>query len=231
MAAAERREREREERRSAILDAAERVFLSTSVGDATMDEIAAAAELSKGTLYLYFDRKDELFLAIALRALTAVISRFEAAREEGGTGLEQVERLMRAFVDLAQENPDRFRVAMGWMAAEYPVSAASQRFNEYLKSIAQMAQHAIEAIDFGKKDGSIRKDIPTARLAMHLWGSTVGILTVQSDAKEISRRTPFDLDFATLAPSFVDLIIQAIRDPGHVTGLDLLPESGPRSAK
>ena len=58
------KEQRREERRQQILDAAEKVFFSKGVAAATMDEVAAEAELSKGTLYLYFKSKDEIILSI-----------------------------------------------------------------------------------------------------------------------------------------------------------------------
>ena len=57
MGVAERRQREKEERRSCIVAAAEAVFLEKGLDVATMDEIAARAEVSKGTLYLYFKEK------------------------------------------------------------------------------------------------------------------------------------------------------------------------------
>jgi AcrR family transcriptional regulator len=69
MGTAERREREKEERRNSILDAAEKVFFSKGVREATMDDIAEEAEVSKGTIYLYFGSKEEVYLGIDLRAL------------------------------------------------------------------------------------------------------------------------------------------------------------------
>ena len=60
MGIAERKEREKEHRRNTILDAAEEVFFSKGINLATMDEVAERAELSKGTLYLYFKNKEEL---------------------------------------------------------------------------------------------------------------------------------------------------------------------------
>lgn len=67
MGVAARKQREKEERRAAILDAAEAVFASKGVAETTMDDIAQQAELGKGTLYLYFTSKNELYLAIANR--------------------------------------------------------------------------------------------------------------------------------------------------------------------
>ena len=53
----ERKEREKEHRRDEILNAAQKVFFEKGLQSATMDEIAEAAELSKGTLYLYYGSK------------------------------------------------------------------------------------------------------------------------------------------------------------------------------
>ncbi len=55
---------DKEERRNAILDAAERLFLSFPDRHASVSEIADAAGLAKGTVYLYFPSKEELLLAL-----------------------------------------------------------------------------------------------------------------------------------------------------------------------
>ncbi len=56
----ERKERERERRRQQIIVAAKRVFSDKGFNRATMEDIAKEAELSPGTLYLYFKNKDEI---------------------------------------------------------------------------------------------------------------------------------------------------------------------------
>ena len=60
-----RRERERQMRRRAMLDAARTVFAEKGYADATLDEIAERAEFGKGTLYNYFEGgKEELLFAV-----------------------------------------------------------------------------------------------------------------------------------------------------------------------
>jgi len=68
MGITERKLREKEKRKVTIIDAAEKIFFEQGFIEATMDEIANQAELSKGTLYTYFKNKEELFIAIAERA-------------------------------------------------------------------------------------------------------------------------------------------------------------------
>ena len=55
---------DKEERRQAILDAAERLFLKHPERMASVAEVAAAAGLAKGTVYLYFPSKEEMLLAL-----------------------------------------------------------------------------------------------------------------------------------------------------------------------
>jgi AcrR family transcriptional regulator len=53
-------------KRRQILDGARRVFLSAGFDGASMGEIAKAARVSKGTLYVYFESKEALFEALTL---------------------------------------------------------------------------------------------------------------------------------------------------------------------
>jgi AcrR family transcriptional regulator len=73
----ERKERERERRRQQIMVAAKRVFSSRGFNRATMEDIATEAELSPGTLYLYFRNKDELYASLSLRILQYLRIRLE----------------------------------------------------------------------------------------------------------------------------------------------------------
>ena len=73
----ERKERERERRRQQIIVAAKRVFSEKGFTRATMEDIAHEAELSPGTLYLYFKNKDELYASLSLRILQYLLIRLE----------------------------------------------------------------------------------------------------------------------------------------------------------
>jgi AcrR family transcriptional regulator len=211
MGVAERREREKAERRCAILDAAEHVFLKKGLAAATMDEIAQQAEVSKGTLYLYFKGKDELYLTIALRALSEMVQVFEDVVARGGTGLERLERLMRAHCTFALEHGDRFRIATSWLTSDYSVSDESPQFGEYKALVAKLFERGVESIEIGKEDGTLRPDLDSARLAMQLWGGALGVLMLRLNAPEVARRMPAPIDVDALVPTYVDLVLCAIR--------------------
>jgi AcrR family transcriptional regulator len=59
--------RDKEERRHAILDVAERLLLHSTRRGPSMADVADEAGLAKGTIYLYFRSKEELLLALLER--------------------------------------------------------------------------------------------------------------------------------------------------------------------
>ena len=70
-----------EERPKQILDAALAVFAKCGLAAARLDDIAKLAGLSKGTIYLYFPNKEELFREVVRTSVVAYIARAEAVFE------------------------------------------------------------------------------------------------------------------------------------------------------
>jgi AcrR family transcriptional regulator len=71
-------------RREELLDAAQQLFLDKGIGATSIDEIASAADVAKGTFYLYFASKEALLAAIQERFIVAFCARLEAAMEKCG---------------------------------------------------------------------------------------------------------------------------------------------------
>ncbi len=64
-----------------------------------MDDVAAAAGVGKGTLYRYFQSKDDLFSALVLDGMARLRFELEAAAERGANPIERLEHVVRAFLD------------------------------------------------------------------------------------------------------------------------------------
>lgn len=73
----ERKKREKEGRRQQILAASKQLFSDRGFHQTTMEDIANAAELSPGTIYLYFKSKDELFAELSLGVIQYFNGRLE----------------------------------------------------------------------------------------------------------------------------------------------------------
>lgn len=71
-------------RREELLDAAQRLFLDKGIGATSIDDIASAADVAKGTFYLYFPSKEALLAALQERFITTFLTRLETAMERCG---------------------------------------------------------------------------------------------------------------------------------------------------
>lgn len=102
-----RQEKEKAFRRSYIADAAEALFHEKGFDGATMDQLAAAAELSKSTLYVYFQSKDELLFYMHLRDARIGFRVLEEGVAAGGSGIEQLEAYGNAFYSYYEQHPPK----------------------------------------------------------------------------------------------------------------------------
>ncbi len=102
----ERKEREKESRRQQIMVAAKKVFTEKGFNRATMDDIAHEAELSPGTLYLYFKNKEELYASLSLRILQYLQQKIEHVKDIPHLEPEQkLEAMMEAMYDVYEFDP------------------------------------------------------------------------------------------------------------------------------
>jgi len=101
----ERKEREKERRRQQIIVAAKRVFSEKGFNKATMEDIAHEAELSPGTLYLYFKNKEELYASLSLRILQYLHIRVEHVNKEDLAPEQKMDALIEAMSDVYAFDP------------------------------------------------------------------------------------------------------------------------------
>ncbi|HEY8217222.1 MAG TPA: TetR/AcrR family transcriptional regulator [Acidimicrobiia bacterium] len=106
MVATARRREEPAVRREQILDAAERTLVERGLATATMADVAVAAGVAKGTVYLYYDSKDELLAALRARYLNRFASSVAAELDPGRTTSATValERCLAALFDFSAGN-------------------------------------------------------------------------------------------------------------------------------
>lgn len=103
----ERKEREREEMRKLILDAAQKLFLANGYEKVSIRNIADEIEYSPATIYLYFKDKNELFFALHQMAFNKLINEFApiALIEKP---MDKLVEMGRLYIRFAFENPELF---------------------------------------------------------------------------------------------------------------------------
>jgi AcrR family transcriptional regulator len=196
----ERKERERERRRQQILVAAKRAFSEKGFTKTKMEDIAQEAELSPGTLYLYFKNKEELYASLSLRVLQFLHIRLEHVNREKELNPEQkLKALMEAMYDVYDFDPltivNMFHIQSGETLKNLSPQLLQDIRDLSGKSIGGMARIFEEGIDkgvFAKKD-------PVA-LAEIFWALFSGVV-LWEESKKIINEGEDDLK-ETLATSF-----------------------------
>jgi AcrR family transcriptional regulator len=166
----ERRKREKKQRESDIIDAAEKLFIEKGFEGTSMDDVAEAVELSKPAIYRYFASKEDLYFAVTYRSVGIVNSMMEKYVEESRTGIEKAYATGRAYYDFYRKYPDQYRMIMN---IQYIGGAGHDSI--YLKKISEATRGNLKlmcnAIDEGKKDGTLREDFDTMMAAIYFMES------------------------------------------------------------
>jgi AcrR family transcriptional regulator len=174
MGVAERKQREREQRTNGIIEAAERLFLSKGYYDTTMDDIAKASELGKGTLYLYFRNKEEVYSAIVLRGVRLMNGMFREAVARKKKGIGKAEAMGLAFYDFYEKHPDYCR---SFLFSNFIVK---EKGNAYSAELSRLGAESFglmtSALQEGVRDGSVRPDIDVVKTAVALAFGVQGVV-------------------------------------------------------
>jgi TetR/AcrR family transcriptional regulator, cholesterol catabolism regulator len=150
-----RRERRRDEERTRILHAAERVYRRRGYAAAGMREIAEEADLSPANLYHYFGSKEELLFFCQDRALDRLLEALEAARTARG----RVGERLRAF---AVEHVLCLIDEAEGSAAHFEFSALSPELRARIDVKRTAYKEGIRAlIALGIRRGELRRCDPT----------------------------------------------------------------------
>ena len=129
-------------RRCAILQAARTVFGRQGYANTMVDDIATQAGIAKGTLYLYFPSKEEIYLAALLEEARQLDADSRAAMSAAATWRDKLGAYVRVRLDYFEAHQDFLRIYMtefrGMCMQERPFSA--EFIHLVHQSEAQLAQ-------------------------------------------------------------------------------------------
>ncbi len=119
---------QKQTRRAAILAAAARIYAERDYADITMAEVASAAHVVKGTLYLYFPSKESLFLALLGEQLDEWLATLRSGLAEIAADEAAIERVVALFDATLAERPTLTRLtAILYSILEHNVDVATMR--------------------------------------------------------------------------------------------------------
>jgi AcrR family transcriptional regulator len=173
-----RREREKLQRRAEILEAAKELFYEKGYQNTTIDEIAARSEYGKGTIYLYFQGKDDLYVSIIEAGYFELEERLQKAIAGKRSPEQKIKAIFRAFVDHCLENRQYFSITQ-YFLTEQAQQSVSPELKERLYELtfrllsigSQAAQEAIES-------GVFKKGVDPMDMSLIGWRLATGLLDV-----------------------------------------------------
>ena len=111
----ERRKREKENRKNAILKAARKLFFDKGFRNVTVESIAKKAELSKGSVYLYFKGKEDIYTQILLSDIDKFHKIMANLIQEGQSSSAMLMGLANIYADFFMNDRELFRIMMNYM--------------------------------------------------------------------------------------------------------------------
>jgi AcrR family transcriptional regulator len=182
MTTAQRRARERARRQQEILEAAREVFFEKGIHRATVDDVAAQAEVSKGTVYLYFQSKESILAHLLLEGLSILLSELEAAYapQEPLSAEKHLRQLAEAYWQFAQTHPHYFRLLMALDRGRFRERVSSEIYQDILAESTKGLELVANAIRQGAEENAFTTDNPLLAAGV-LWGALNGALTLMAN--------------------------------------------------
>jgi len=171
----ERKQREKVQRRQEILHAARKVFSSKGFNSATIEEIALEAELSPGTLYLYFKNKEELHTFLSIEILKHLADEIQKVVKQEISVEDKIEKFRDVFIDV-YDYDSNILINLFHLQSGETLQNLSEEVIQEIKIYSSLAHGAIiDVIRQGIDQGIFIDEHPVA-LADILWASYSGIV-------------------------------------------------------
>lgn len=188
-----------------ILDAAQHVFAAEGYHGATIDRIAARAQMSQPNLHNYFKTKADLYAAVLERTLDVWLGLVDGLDATGDPVVELRRYIVRKM-DLSRQYPEASRVFASEVLRGAPV------LKPHIKArVRKNVAHFREVIDGWINAGRMRP-VDAEHLVFLIWGATqhyADFLPQIKAIRDVPRLSKADFDAA--ADSIANIILDGVR--------------------
>jgi len=192
------------DKRERILRAAIEVFAQNGFYATRVSEIAKKAGVADGTIYLYFENKDDVLVSIFEDRIGTLLQVLQKIADKDATTEEKLREIILLQLGALEEQRDLAEVITVNLrqSSRLLKQYASPLFGRYLEIIAGVMKQ-------GQKDGTIRSDISAGMAARALWGAMDGLaLTWALGSPE---GTPDPARLRQSAKQFAGLFLDGVR--------------------
>ena len=158
----------RGDKRHEIMQAAEKLFTSRRFHEITLDDVAREAKVGKGTIYLYFRDKDDLFFQTAMSGFEDLCELLQARVPSDASFREQLTLACREISGFHQKRRQLFRLMqteegrMAWCSGDL--------YDRWLEKRKRLVAAVTAILVKGVAESALRSDVPPEVLAQFLLG-------------------------------------------------------------
>ena len=147
-----------------------------------MDDVAREAQLAKGTLYLYFNNKDSLYLTVAVRGAAILKEMMARGVAREARGIDKACAISVAFYEFSKQHPFYFRILTdaGTRCCSDDTGEAIRQ--EFAACAADSMKIAADAVKAGITDGTIDPEAEPLKTAMFRIESTRAVIKIPLEA-------------------------------------------------
>lgn len=208
----ERRKRERENRRNVILKSARRLFFEKGFRSVTVDSIAKKAELSKGSVYLYFKSKEEIYTQILLEHIEKFHKAVSGLLSEGRTASDDLKTYAGVYVDFFLGDRELFRILMNYMLHTEHMNLPADVDVHLVKATNKTVMIIEEIFQKGIRTGEFSSDLDVRQKRNAVWGLLNGVISLYLFTGEEEKR---EERIRTTINAGLNLFLRGLTAPGY----------------
>jgi AcrR family transcriptional regulator len=203
-----RRESKKLQRRNSILVAAEELFSEKGFKGTTMQEVSGKAGLSKGTVYLYFKSKEELYLSVCVMGIAGFGERLEAAGRSAKGLEERIKAVYLAYIKHSLGEPAVFRVLRDTFIEQVRQNLSRSTIEEITGFIRSWLENESRLVQQGIDSGIFDTGLDPYAFSLLAWRMSTGLIELAL------LKEPIVVDLADLDRMFeksIDMLIKGAR--------------------
>ncbi len=185
----ERRGKEKANRKKLILKSARTLFFKKGFNKVTVDEIAKVSELGKGSIYLYFKSKEEIYAQILLNDIDNFNQQVSVLFDKRNTVSDLLVEFSCIYVDFFLNDSELFRILMTYMLQPAKMNLSEKLNSQILSANARSIDTIGKILQLGVESKEFPADINLKRNQNAIWGLLNGIISLYIfSATQVKRR-------------------------------------------
>jgi AcrR family transcriptional regulator len=174
----ERRGKEKDNRKKLILKSARTLFFKKGFNNVTVDEIAKSSELGKGSIYLYFNSKEEIYAQILLNDIEDFNQQVSVLLNKKKIAADLLVEFSNIYVDFFFNDGELFRILMTYMLQPAKMNLTEKLNSQILTANARSIDVIGKILKLGVSSKEFSANINIKQNQNAIWGLLNGIISL-----------------------------------------------------